>query len=292
MLVFKSLRIVRRVGTVLHDFALAAYPFLPLSRQQPASFVSEGTYFWARFRKTRPSSRIENAHMTQNGTMTRLHYEMIRGLIETGACPTNETLAEKLAISPAQIEAGLKDLAACHGIVLHPYATKPWVVHPFSLTPTLHWVEGDRAAWWAPCIWCALGVAAIVGGKVTIHTRIRAEREALAFTAQDGVPVEEQDLVVHFAIPPEKAWRNVHEHCSMVLAFRSTENVKSWCDRHGLPHGQLVPLSKVSDLARKWYGHYASPQWHKWAVPETRQIFQSVGLTSEFWSLGDRKGRF
>src|SRR5262249_57149373 len=31
--------------------------------------------------------------------------------------------------------------------------------------------------WWAPCIWCALGVAALVGEDVVIHSRIGGEAE-------------------------------------------------------------------------------------------------------------------
>lgn len=224
--------------------------------------------------------------------ITQLHYELIRGLVDSGACPTNEMLAETLAISSAEVESGLRELAECHGLVLHPYATQPWVVHPFSLTPTLHWVEGERTAWWAPCLWCALGVASIVGGEVTIHTRIGAERKPLPISLRDRAPVGAQDVVVHFAIPPQNAWRNVHEHCAMVLAFRSSNDVKPWCDRHRLPYGQTVPLSQAAELATKWYGHYSCREWHKWTVPEARQIFHSVGLTSEFWSLRDREGSF
>ena len=29
-----------------------------------------------------------------------------------------------------------------NGLVLHPHAARPWVIHPFLLTPTLNWIEG------------------------------------------------------------------------------------------------------------------------------------------------------
>lgn len=58
-----------------------------------------------------------------------------------------------------------------------PITRRPWVIHPFSLSPTATWVQADQRGWWAPCIWCALGVAALVGQDVVVHCRIGAETE-------------------------------------------------------------------------------------------------------------------
>lgn len=224
--------------------------------------------------------------------ISELHYEIIREIVHTGACPSNAVLARRLNSPISEVERNLRVLADCHGIVLHPYALRPWVVHPFSLTPTLHWVEGNQRSWWAPCIWCALGVATIVSGRVNIHTRVGAEQEEVTISVQDGQPISAQELVVHFAIPPAQAWRNMHEHCSMVLPFRLPSDIPAWCARHGLPNGQAVPLLQVSKLAQRWYGLYLSRDWHKWSISEARQIFKEVGLTSNFWALEEQDGRF
>jgi hypothetical protein len=230
--------------------------------------------------------------MHEERAISQLHHEMIRTLADTGSCPSNEVLAGRLAISRSEVENRLKSLADCHGVVLHPYGTEPWVLHPFSLTPTLHWVEGRSIGWWAPCIWCALGIATIVGGQARIHTRIAGEGEALVIPVKEGIPVLREECFVHFAVPPAQAWRNVHEHCSMVLPFRSERDIEAWSARHRLPNGQAVPLNQVALLARKWYGNYASPDWRKWTVSEASQIFREVGLLSEFWSLENRNGSF
>ena len=58
--------------------------------------------------------------------MSRLHYEIVRGLLDHGICPSNTELA------------AMRALPAIHG-------------------------------WWAPCIWCAFGVAALAGGEIAIH---------------------------------------------------------------------------------------------------------------------------
>ncbi|MGA2131019.1 MAG: organomercurial lyase [Bryobacteraceae bacterium] len=224
--------------------------------------------------------------------LARAHFEMIHGLIEERACPSRAELCERMNVAPSEMSALLEDLAAIHGVVLHPHVVEPWIVHPFSLTPTLHWIQAERGGWWAPCVWCAFGVATLVGGEVTLHTRYGGEGEPLTVPIRDGQPSAFADVAVHFAIPPARAWDNVHEHCAMVLPFRSADEIAAWSARHHLPLGEAVPLSQVAALARDWYGAHASPDWHKWTVAEAQEIFQRAGLVSEFWDLGARAGRF
>lgn len=224
--------------------------------------------------------------------LAAVHYHMVRGLIDEGACPNNDELAARTGIDRARLEDALQELAAVHGVVLHPHECRPWVVHPFSLTPTLNWVQGSRRGWWAPCVWCAFGVAALAGGDVTIHNRIAGAAEAIEIIVRDGVPVEAERMWVHFAIPPAHAWDNVHLHCSLVLPFREAEEIAEWCERHKLPQGEAVPIGQVAELARAWYGRHAARNWRKWSVAQAQDIFAGAGLTGKFWDLGDRAGKF
>ncbi|MGA7525465.1 MAG: organomercurial lyase [Acidobacteriaceae bacterium] len=230
--------------------------------------------------------------MHEPNPVARLHYELVHGLLETGASPANAELAERMNIDAADVESLLRELASIHGVVLHPHVCAPWILHPFSLTPTLNWVEAQHRGWWAPCIWCALGVATLAGGEVRIHSRFGAEGETLTIPVKDGEPHGFDSLVVHFAIPPARAWDNVHEHCAMVLPFRSADEIHAWSSRHRLPTGEPVPLHQVARLARLWYGSHARPDWHKWSVAEAQQIFHDAGLRSSFWDLGQKAGKF
>src|SRR5690349_7695657 len=109
--------------------------------------------------------------MTDERGLSQLHYQLIQGLIERGSCPTNSELASQMGVSPEKLEQLLRSLADIHGVVLHPHICEPWVMHPFSLTPTINWIERRGRSWWAPCVWCALGVTTLVGGECCIHTR-------------------------------------------------------------------------------------------------------------------------
>ena len=39
-------------------------------------------------------------------------------------------------------------------------------------------------------------------------------------------------------------------------------------------------------LSQKWYGNRLSPDFRRATPDEARAIFESVGLTGDFWSLG------
>ncbi len=221
-----------------------------------------------------------------------LHHFMIRGLLDTGRCPSNEELGHVLNVSPPELISLLRNLEAAHGVVLHPDRPEPWVIHPFSIAPTATWVQGSDRGWWAPCVWCAFGIAVLVGGDVQLHTRIGGEKESVTILVRDGEPVDPESYCAHFAIPPAQAWNNVHAHCAMLLPFRSPGEVQAWAARHALPLGEVVPLRQVAALARKWYGGHADSRWRKWTVPEAQNIFNAVGLDSEFWDLGGQPGRF
>jgi len=230
--------------------------------------------------------------MPDERQLAQLHHHLLRGIIEQYSCPSNPELADRLGLSVEKVETLLRDLAAIHGVVLHPHVCEPWIVHPFSLTPTLNWVEGRRGGWWAPCIWCALGVAVLVGGETRIHTRIGAEAESVVVPVAAGEPIDLTDLWVHFAIPPQRAWQNVHQHCALVLPFRSPQAIREWCAKYKVAQGEVVPLQQVAALARRWYGTHADPAWHKWSIAEAREIFRRAGFTSEFWDLGPATGNF
>jgi len=229
--------------------------------------------------------------MTEHEPLSRLHFELIRGLIHHQACPTNAGLAKALGVSETELQKLLRRLEVIHGVVLHPHVCEPWIVHPFSCTPTINWVKGENGSWWAPCVWCALGVTVLVGGSTNIHTRFGAEDEPVSIEVIDGRPVRE-DIWVHFAIPPARAWDNVHQHCSLVLPFHSLAGVRDWCERYAVTTGEVVPLRDVANLARVWYGSHANTDWRKWSVAEAQEIFTRVGLTSEFWRLDNRGGHY
>jgi hypothetical protein len=226
----------------------------------------------------------------QSKLESAIHHYLVRGLIDDGFAPDIARLQELVKVDAAPVREVLKRLEASHSVVCHPGCAAPWVVHPFSLSPTATWVQSGQRGWWAPCIWCALGIATLVGGNVVIHSRIGGEAEDLNFHVGDGL-VREDNIVMHFAVPLRRAWDNVHHYCATVLPFRSEGDIDAWSRRHAIPKGAVVPIVQVAELARLWYGKHADRDWKKWSVAQAREIFEQVGLTGPFWDLEPEEGR-
>jgi hypothetical protein len=110
-----------------------------------------------------PSAAVELPQETKR----RLGLDAERSwiVVSEGFAPDIARLQQLAAAEPESVAAALKRLEASHSVVCHPYHAAPWVIHPFSLSPTATWVQADQRGWWAPCIWCALGVAGISGSS-------------------------------------------------------------------------------------------------------------------------------
>lgn len=220
-----------------------------------------------------------------------VHAEIISSIIATGRAPRSLELASKLNRSTPEIVESLARLEENHGLLLHPQTSKVWIVHPFSLSPTATWVQSDSRGWWAPCLWCAFGIATLVRKNCTVHSRIGGELERVAFSIADG-KLQESSLVALFPIPPREAWKNVHHFCARLLPFKKREDVEAWCKRYDFPLGEVVPVHQLFDLARIWYGRHQQNDWVKWSLNEANEIFQRAGLKGDFWDLHSKEERF
>jgi hypothetical protein len=104
----------------------------------------------------------------------QVHHAFIDRLRQTGRAASRHEVSVGLAQPVEEIERALSRLSESHGVVLHPHVCEPWVMHPFSFSPTATWVQKGGQGWWAPCIWCACGIAALVGGEAVITAELAA----------------------------------------------------------------------------------------------------------------------
>jgi len=224
-------------------------------------------------------------------THGKLHYAILKHIIDYGFAPDVATLCKKFNCSSHEMVEMLKTLQEYHGVVLHPNEAKIWVIHPFSLAPTNFYVKSSRGAYWGNCAWCSLGVAALLKEDVTITTTIGAHDEQVVIHITHG-EVEEKDLYIHFPIPMKNAWHNVIYTCSNMLVFRNEEQITQWSTRHNIPKGDVQPIKKIWEFSKEWYGNHLNPQWEKWTMEEAKAIFMKYALTGEIWNLESTAERF
>ena len=221
----------------------------------------------------------------------QLHCELIRGLVEACSVPSHDELQARLSCSALELDCAFEALADAHGVVLHPASHRVWAIHPFSLAPTLFLVESGPKRWWGNCAWCSLGITVLVGGPCVITTTLGAESEQVRLTVENG-RLNRSDLVVHFPIPMTRAWENVVYTCSTMLLFQDETHVAKWSARHRIPRGDIQPVTKVLELAKRWYGDHDNPNWTKKSIAQARTIFAELGLVHPVWSLPSSEGRF
>jgi hypothetical protein len=68
-----------------------------------------------------------------------------------------------------------------------------------------------------------------------------------------------------------------------MLLFRSEEHVEA---RYGKDRmGAILSLEQQWHLARVWYADRLSPDWHRRTPAEAQSVFDSLGLTGDFWRM-------
>ena len=90
--------------------------------------------------------------------------------------------------------------------------------------------------YWANCLYCAFGIAAVLKSDAVISTRIGGEGEAVKYAVRDGGPPDTID-VFHLSTLVAQWWANVVFACSMFQPFHAEADVDAWCARHDLPKG-------------------------------------------------------
>ena len=71
-----------------------------------------------------------------------------------------------------------------------------------------------------------------------------------------------------------------------MLLFRSEEHLQRWLDQHGYGRGAVMSLSQIWGLAQAWYTDRLSADWRRRTPEEAEAVFESLGLTGDFWRLG------
>ena len=220
-----------------------------------------------------------------------LHHAIMEFFVEHGFAPEPTTLADQLGAGVGEVEAGLRALEDYHGVVLHPGTSRVWVMHPFSDAPTNFLIRRDDREWWAPCAWCALGAATLLGGDLEIVTTLGAAGDQVTLGIGDG-RLQDTRFFVHFLVPMSRVWDNVIYSCSTMLLFRSESDVDRWCQWRGMTRGDVQPIEVVWEMAKVWYGRHRDPDWRKWSIGEAGEIFARFGLGGETWRLPETDGRF
>jgi hypothetical protein len=220
---------------------------------------------------------LDVADQTVRRALTRL-------IAELGCMPTSGTLEEATGLSSVDVSDRLQHLADAHALLLHPGTTRPWVAHPFALSPGSCWVKTAKHGYWANCLYCGFGIAAALKCDAVITTRYGGEQDTVTYEVRDGKAAPSAD-VFHFSTPPARWWDNVIFACSTFQPFRREDDIDAWCARHAFPRGGTMSIPQLWDFAADWYGAYVDPGWQRRTAQDAKNVFERHGLTGAFWAM-------
>jgi hypothetical protein len=222
-------------------------------------------------------------------TALSLFDQDLRGLLtrmiaERGHAPSNAELAEAAGADVSTIETSLRRLHDSHSLLLHPHVCKPWVVHPFALSAGGCWVETPQRGYWANCLYCGLGIAAVLDSDAVLTARLGGEGVTRQWRVEGG-HLRDNDGVFHLSIPVAFWWDNVIAACASFQPFADEAEIDPWCTRHRMERGAVLTMDALWRFASDWYGAYLRGPWRKRSADEVRALFAAHGFTGKFWAI-------
>ena len=70
-----------------------------------------------------------------------------------------------------------------------------------------------------------------------------------------------------------------------MLFFRSEEILNEWLTTRNAKRGAVLSVDQLWELSQRWYFNRLDPDYHGRSMEQVQELFQKVGLTSEFWRL-------
>lgn len=126
-----------------------------------------------------------------------------------GQIPAPIDIAQQFSITPREAGDAMRRLESDHdAVVLLPDSPYIWLADPFSALPTDYQVKSPAGRWYGACIWDAMGIASLVGGRCELTTACPQSGSRLPVTTNDDHLVEATG-VVHFAVPPRRWWDSI-----------------------------------------------------------------------------------
>ena len=132
-----------------------------------------------------------------------------RAFLATGAPPSVVETAAALSLTDGDAAAAYDRLAAGRVIVLKPGTHDVLMAAPLSAVPTRYNVKlRDGRAYYANCVWDAMGVFAMLGSDGEVETSCPDCDASLDLAVRDGALVAGHS-VVHFAVPAADWWKDI-----------------------------------------------------------------------------------
>lgn len=133
---------------------------------------------------------------------------VLRQSAETGRVPQASEISQAFGRGVEEIRAALKQLALNKVLILAPNDSSIWAANPFCAVPSGFRVRASEKAYWAICIWDALGIAAALQKDAVIEAACGDCGDPMQVGIAEG-KLARAEGIVHFAVPAHHWWDNI-----------------------------------------------------------------------------------
>ena len=140
---------------------------------------------------------------------TAVKLNIYETIAATAHAPTSADVAKALSTSPEEVEVAFERLHKQRLLVPEP--GNPSMIRmapPFSGVETAFRVRVQDKAYYANCVWDALGIAAALQADAIIEAEDGQSGEPMLLEVRNGQPVPEE-CVIHFAVPAAHWWDDI-----------------------------------------------------------------------------------
>ncbi|KAA8651305.1 uncharacterized protein ATNIH1004_000186 [Aspergillus tanneri] len=231
-----------------------------------------------------------------NDKARKVRHQLLQFYMKECRPPTVDELAAESGLNASDIHQILDQLEELHHIVKYKHESRSptpiAMAHPFSHLPTPFVVSQGSRKWWANCMWCAMGLAAMLSPlETTITVRSGSIGTELQFTIRDdqvactgdGDKIDVKNCHAHFSIPPVKWWKDVRFACGTIQIFPSKQEALEWPKKYGFYTGEIMTLENLWLLSKAWYHDKHTYEYERKTPAEVETLFNQLGMSSEFW---------
>ena len=217
--------------------------------------------------------------------LQNLRLSIYTSLASTGRAPDTAALAAACGASAAEIESGLRQLAAGRHLALDADG-RIALAHPFSTVDLGFSVKGARTLWWGGCIWDSFAIPHLVPGEpeVLVATTCQGCGRAHAWVVGRAGPPD-GDQLAHFLVPAAHMWDDVLFTCGNQRVFCNDTCLDAWLARDGRQRGYTTDLATVWRLASGWYAGRLDRGYARREPSAAHDYLRGVGLSGSFWGL-------
>jgi hypothetical protein len=205
--------------------------------------------------------------------------------------PVLEQIMQKFGLDRTSAFRVLVELQSARHIALLPGTQRILMAFPFSgiVTPFRVRLTGKDKEYFANCAWDAVAIHVALRKEQWISSYCHHCSEDIKIQLKDQklIPTQSHSQpLVYLALPASKWWESILLTCSNnMVFFSSNDHLAQWISSGSGTGGEALTVDQTLRLSVPIYKDKMSLDYARPSREQTIALFQSLGLTGDFWKI-------